>query len=416
MRSKIQTKVAYNTLVQTAGRLVTAMAVFLSTIILARNLGSSLFGKYIQIMSYLAIFLVVIDWGMNQIFLRKAHQKIGRLWPKFFTLRIYLGLMAMALSITGVLILGWWNRSFSSPIILGVIVGSISILSYGVFLSCLVVFQAKSKYDQAVSAQVLGSVITLVTLMFFFRLSANVSSAGVTLGVLAYVLGSIATAITCLFFLRKHLKRNYFNINFQFWQELIKTSLPLGGALLLNGIYMKAGVLMLPLFRGSSEVGSYGLAVKFFEFVLTVPTFLINSLYPFWLKAAHKTNWPKTLQKHMLVTLVLGIILGVGFWLIAPWLIFIKTDFYQSTLLLRELAFLIPLFFMTSPLMWLFIINHKQQDLLWLYGTACILSLIINWWLMPHIGARGAIFGLAVAELTVLVNGWIKIKTYEYKP
>jgi O-antigen/teichoic acid export membrane protein len=64
-------KIAANTLYQLIGKLITAGITFLVTILIARQFGSTGFGEFTKITTYVAFFYLIVDFGQNAIVLKQ---------------------------------------------------------------------------------------------------------------------------------------------------------------------------------------------------------------------------------------------------------------------------------------------------------------------------------------------------------
>jgi hypothetical protein len=64
------------------------------------------------------------------------------------------------------------------------------------------------------------------------------------------------------------------------WRMLILAALPLGLALTLNEIYLRADTLIISLYRTDREVGLYGLAWRIYELVALFPALIMTSVFP----------------------------------------------------------------------------------------------------------------------------------------
>lgn len=405
---KLTRVILYNTLTQFAGRLVTAGLFFVTTVWLARYLGPQYFGEFIKITSYLAIFSVLVDFGLNQVFLHFKTEKTVEHSLPFILLRMGWG---VSLSIIAVLVMWTLTRTqanFHQPVFLGVIVGTISLMAASIQLAATALFQWGRRLDMSALVQVIGAAVTLFVVMISTHLLPRSSEQLTIAAVFSYGLGATTAALIGVLLALKlrHLKITQLPSR-EFVQVLFKRSLPLGLTLVLNSLYLRVGVLVMSTTRSAAEVGAYGLAYKFFEFGLVLPTFIMSSYYPDLVALEKSKQAPGELKGALLTLLYLSFAFGAGLWLSAPFLPLIRLDFQSSVDILRALALALPIFFLTSPLMWFFVVKKAQKYLLWIYLVATILNICCTIWLVPWRGGIGAVWAIGLSELLVLVVGWV---------
>src|SRR5258708_21706150 len=123
--------------------------------------------------------------------------------------------------------------------------------------------------------------------------------------------------------------------------------------LFFNLIYFRIDVLVLSLFQNTSAVGAYGLSYRFFDFLIALPLFLSNALYPTLLASQKNISiFFKVLHKYVAISLGLSIIIIIPLWLLAPYFSLIREDFTQSIVPFRLLLLSLPFFFLTNILQW----------------------------------------------------------------
>lgn len=398
-------RIAVNTSAQLVARLVSSALAFLATLLLARTLGGVYYGEYTKAMSYLTIFYVIVDLGINTVFLHRARGQVYRQFWDFFHLRNFGSLVLAVVAIASMWVLTRLNPGFTPVTLIATSFGALSILGYALFLNANALWQIRGRYDLSVIAQALGSVVTLGFLAIFYKNLSQQGVMGVVTAAVAMTGGTLVTGLSGMFSVLPFLPRFQLKIVIEYWLDLIQQSLPLGLTLIFNILYIRIGVLILATYRSSLDVGAYGLAFKFFEFALSLPTFFMNSYYPELLKET-KISY----IKNQLVTISLALgglsfLVATVIWIGAPFLVLIKSDYITSVDLLRMLALTIPLFFLTSPFMFLFVVLDHSRQLLAIYIMATTGSLLLNLILIPLYGARATVVVLGVTELMVLVVG-----------
>jgi len=417
-------KIAANTLYQLIGKLITAGITFLVTILIARQFGSTGFGEFTKITTYVAFFYLIVDFGLNAIVLKqisnlksqnsKPNLKTQNYFGNLLSLRIFFSLVLIFLALAILICLPFNTVTFQgfTPLSrLGIIILAPTILTQAIFLTSNLIFQKNLRYDKSVVAACLGSLTTFLLIIFLVRIKT-----GLLMIVGSYLIGGVVMAGASLFLVNQLTIGNYqLAINPIFWRRLLSQSFPLGLTLIFNLIYFRADVLILTFFRSTEEVGIYGLAYKFFEFPLALPTFFMNAVYPVLLNSKSKRQKSKIIKKSGVFLFLASAFLLLASFTLAPLLAFIKQDFVASVTPFRILTLSLPLFFLTSLFMWVLIAQGKQRLLAKIYGLGMIINIFLNLLFIPRFGYNAAAVITGFSEgivLLLLVSKTIKQNKY----
>lgn len=408
-------KVASNTVAQLIGKAVSALATFIVTFLVARQLGASGYGDFVKITTYIAFFYLIADFGINALYLQQAESKAS--WPSLIFIRTLGGfaLMAFALGIVS-LLPGTGGQGYTPYVRIGILLYSPTIVLQALITTGNAIFQKRLRYDLATWAIFFGSIVSVALLwsQFFVWHVGGVTNALIALGA-----GSLMTAITTMYFaLREHpLLR--LRVSVPDIMRLLVPAIPLGVTLLFNLVYFRADSIVITLTRPTVEVGIYGLAYKVFEVVLVFPTFFMNAVYPFMIQGTRDVGQGKTkkiLLQSALFLLLVSCLLSLIVWFSAPLLTFIKNDFAPSISALRVLSLGLPFFFVTSVTMWALIALKKQFALVVIYGVSMIINVAGNIVFVPQYGFMAAAWLTVVCEGLVLVlSGFVLVQSLNWK-
>ncbi len=394
--------IVVNTFYQALGKFGSALCMFGATLLLARFLGGEMFGEFTTVVTYLSLFYMSVDLGLNQIYLHVAGNNAETHYAQFFNLRLLLGVVVSLVAIGVMWVLTGLGANYTRLELWGVAIGVLMIPAYALVLTTTAIFQNRRHFNLAAIAQGIGSFVTLLGILFWISISPS-GVIGMLGGIVWWTIGTIVTSGLSIFY--THLKINLTAVNWRFWADLFKRSASLALALLANHAYVRWGILSLSWYRPAIEVGQYGLAFKFFEVALSLPIFFMNSYYPDLLEMSVLEIGERA--KKLIQTLFLGSLVVTGVLFVgAPLLSLVRVDFAQSVPYLRELSLITPIFFVTSPLVWYFVMYKKQQILAYIYGLAFLLFVVISPDLVIRHGASGAIMALGITEALVLAGGW----------
>lgn len=387
-----------NTLYQIIAKIFTAGTGFLITILIAKSFGASGYGDFVKITSFIVFFYLAIDLGLNAIYLQ-VDQEMKK-FKDFFYSRILIALVVFIASNLIAFILPYnplENTGFSPMVRLGIFIFSLSFFSQAVIFSTSAVFQKELKYSRYMWAVILGSLINLALVYVF-----TVFNVSLLLTVFAFVFGGLSTALVSLALSGKTLFPISFD--FEYIKKIIIKAWPISVMLIFNLVYFRADTFLLALFKESKDVGVYGLSYKFFDFLIALPLFLSNSLYPLLLQTKKNSRKYKSIVRiYLFVFIIFGVILVIPFWFISPLFALIKIEYLEAVLPFRILLLSLPIFFATSFLQWIFISLEKQKFLMWIYLIAAILNIVLNLIFIPSYSYLASAVITGVSEIVIFV-------------
>lgn len=409
----LRKKIIFNTLAQVVNRLVLAGSAFLVSLLIARFFGARGFGEYSKATTYIAIFYLLTDFGFNAIVLREINNNPNKekdIISNLFGLRLLGGLILTILVIVSTFFLPYdalRNEGFTPIAKSAIIVLSLLVIHQGFLNTTNLIFQKHLRYEQSTIASIVGSIAMLISVFILIMFTKSIPVI-----LIGYSLGALVTSVLGFVFVKKLYLHFVPSFSITESKKLIKQALPLGLTLIFNLVYFRADVFILTLFRTTSEVGTYGLAYKFFEFPLSIPTFFANSLYPILLERSNnKAVFKQTIIKAALFLLGLSFIILFIFYLLSPLLAYIRKDFFPSVAVLRLLSLSTPMFFISSLFMWILIIHGKNKQLLFIYFAGMIINILLNLMFVPLYGITAAAIITLISEfLIMIVSGWQAIK------
>lgn len=393
-------QIAKNTLYQTLARVTTSFIGFLITIIIARKFGVLGFGDFIKATSYVALFYLVLDFGLNAFFLQYEKPNFKNL----FYLRILISLIVFSVLNLIALILPYnssLNSGFSENVRIGIFIFSFSVFAQSIILSTSAVFQKTVNYFSFMIGMVVGSVVNLGLILIFAFLNFSIF-----LILFAFVASSFISALLLIKLTKEPMFP--FALDKQFAKEIFVKSLPVGLMLIFNLVYFRADMFLLSLLAPTRDVGIYGLSYKFFDFLIALPLFLSNAIYPFLIRNKYNNfKFFRFVRNYFIIFLLSSLLIIIPFWFISPLFTLIKTDFISSMVPFRILLLSLPFFFTTSLLQWVLITLEKQKFLMFVYLFSTFLNIILNIIFIPQFSyiACATITLMSEAVVFVLLIG-----------
>lgn len=391
-------RITANTLFQILARIATSGASFIITIILARHLGVGAYGDFAKIGAFVSLFYLLADFGLNAIFLQKDDAPLrfkdlfyGRIFLSV-ALVILVNLLALVLPYNTITSIG-----FSPSVRLGIALFSLTLITESIVYTTSTVFQQKLTYRHFLIASTISSLFTL-----FLVGLASLFSYSLMLILGCFVMGGLLKAGLAL--ILTHEEVSFKKVDYSFIHRLMKDTLPVTFMLLANLLYFRLDMLFLAALKPSLDVALYDLAYKFFDFLIALPLFLSNALYPRLLQEIkEKRHLPQHTWKYGAIFLLFSLVVLVPMWVLSPSVSIIKPEFAPSVVPLRLLLLSLPVFFVTSILQWILLAKKQQLFLAWVYVGAAVINIMANVLFIPHFSYVASAIITGVSESIVLI-------------
>ncbi len=399
--SPLRRIIVQNTLAQVLAKAIGAAATFGITVVIAQRFGPSGYGDFIKITTYVAFFYLLVDFGINAVFLQKD-SPFGVLLGLRLIFSVILAGVAMGLLF---LLPQGTSQGYTPFVRMGIILFIPSIFFQSLTTTANALFQKHLRYDRATIGVAAGSLVALLSV--WFLAAGTVQDKGIVFSVVALLAGSAVTAVVSLLLGQPFRIGDHISFDKQKLWSLFQASIPLGVTLVFNLVYFRIDSVFLTLTRETNEVGFYGLAYKIFELPLVFPTFFMNAVYPIMLRGM-KGNDPHGYMRRMLFRAFVllcasSLFLLLVFWMAAPLLVFIRSEFVMSIPAVRVLSLGLPFFFLSSLTMWGLIALRKQVLLAALYGGIMVLTIFLDALLIPPYGYMAAAWITVASEGIILL-------------
>lgn len=389
-----------NTTFQFLSRIATTGIGFILTILIARHFGAYSFGEFVKITSFVTLFYLFVDFGLNAIFIKEDKN-----FSTLLYLRIAASLLIFIIANLIAFILPFDPKSgigFSQFARFGIFIFSFSLFSQAIIFSTSAIFQKRLNYKIFMVSQVLGGVFNLflISILIFF-------AKPLSLVILSFTISSILTAIISLVLARE--KISTFDISYG--KRLFISSAPLGLMLIFNLIYFRIDILFLSALKPNIDVGIYSIAYKFFDFFVAIPLFLSNSLYPKMLEnIKNRIDLSYLFKNYFLIYLSLSFLIIIPVWFLSPLFSLISSEYASADLPFKILILSLPIFFITSLLQWILIAKGYLKFLLFVYLLSALLNIGLNLVFIPKFSYIASAAVTLVSEAFVLILLLFKVR------
>jgi len=398
-------KVAYNTIVQIIGKIVTTTFSLALVVVLTNYLGVVGYGEYTTIFAYVGFFSVFADLGLYMISVReisKNENDTEKIVGNLLIIRITLA--AIIFSSAAIISL---FMPYSVTIKNGIILASVAIAFVTITQAFTTIFQAKLKMHFFVITDIIGRLSVLGLTLFFIQ-----AQKGVVYVVLAYILGDLINLIIA-FFLANRLVKIRPQFDWAISKKLLQYSIPLGIAGILGMIQFKIDTLFLsflPLKGGLSnmhEVGIYGVSYKIVEVLVTFPSMFIGSVFPILSNYLSNNNEKAkdVFQKALDFLIIVALPMIVGTLILSPKIIttISGSSFILASNALRILIFAVAFSFIGNLFSHVIISANLQKKLIYVTLSASIFNIITNLIFIPYFSYMAAAINTVITELLIVI-------------
>ena len=410
-------KIAKNILCLIIAQIITLISSVILASLLARTLLPESYGKYTFAFSLTAIFAIFIDLGLNTLIIRDiSRQKkvLGRYINNILTMQIVSSvLMSIGLFVCINLLNYPKDTTYAVYIIgLAVVITSFSSIVGSIFRA----FE-QMQYE---------SIIETTKNLAFLALSAIFLLNGYGLITVCFIF-LFTTILQFLFYWRVYIKKfskPRLEFNFDFWKYLIKTGFSFAITGIFVVIYGRISTIMLSLMLGDSAVGLYNAPYNLIVALSFIPGAFLASIFP--VLSAYFVSSKETLKKAYYLSfkylLTISVPLVIGIFILSEKIILLifGQEYLQSTIVLKILIW-IQLFAFISWLMGI-ILNSAEKQKLFAYatGSGVIVNIVLNFFLIPQFGIKGAAFATLITQITVfsvllyfIYTGVYKVKLWK---
>ena len=410
-----------------ASQITMAALSILTVKFVAIGLSKELAGNYNSAYGYLQLFGILADFGLYAVAVREVSKAESGKWKEergkrrtrsevlgaLIVLRTLILTLSLGSALLFVFLMPQWQ---GTPLPMSVLIASL--VPFFTLLAGILrtVFQVKYKMHFVFLAEVTQRIITtslIGTLLYFgIRGSTDLQDLHMMLffgGAGAFVLFAIS------FVYGDMLMRVRPRIDWELITYLAKKAAPFGLAYLCLAFYRQFDITMIALLRDDFQLQNayYGFVVRMADMGFLLPTFLLNSTLPILSERDSRgEDTSGLLGKTFVIILLIGItaFLFAALWS-RPLIALLTTEQYLSTAnrvgsdtALRLVS--IP-FLLNGVILYAFYVllnRHAWQKLVtYLFGAA-VLSLVLNYLLIPEYGFVGAAYTSIVVHVCLAAS------------
>lgn len=407
-------KIISNTLSQIIGKLIVTVIGLATVKMTTSYLAVKGYGEYTAVYEFLAFFGIIADMGFFTIGVKEMSQnedRIPMIIGNILSLRTILVILTM---IFAVAIAFFVPKYQGTRIPLGIAISSVTVLYTVLNGTITSVLQVKMKMHIASITSIIGKLVTVLCMFYVvFWGFPDDKETGFYMLMVSGLVGTMFMHFSTNYYVRKitPLRLRFDKV---IWKELITKSLPYGIALILSTVYFRMNAILLSVMKDQHELGIYGVATKMLEQFTIIPLYFMNSVFPVLAKSikAGGEKYKQIISYSFDFLAAMAIPIVVGVYILAYPIAFIVSTpdflsrlsegFYGSDIALQILIFALLFQFLNVLFGFILVAINKQSKLLYINGACVIINILLNLFLIPKYGFRGAAFSNVFSEFFIL--------------
>jgi O-antigen/teichoic acid export membrane protein len=375
------------------GNAISAAISFVITIYIARLLPISDFGSYITVISFVTLFGIFTDFGINTVIIREGAKKPEDTYKLIFSSMGLKFLMSIA-TMFAVIVFALFTP-YSLEVKALIVLMSITLVMGGIGSMFSAVFNIYQDMKYISIIQI-AERITFATMAFVFLIAG--------LGVPGVILAIVIAAFVSLmlnFVISRRI--HFYRLNFEpiFDRAILMPAVWFGMAGMLGFIWQRIDTIMISLLSDMTQVGLYTPAVNYIGIGDMAVLALTGAFFPIISRAAHERRISKKeLSKYVGYFAVAGFVIAVVTYAFGGHLMILAfgPKFAESIVFINILIIGFAVNLVTVPTSLLLDATNLQKvhvlNATYLTGT----NIGLNWILIPTIGALGAAYATTISQ------------------
>lgn len=393
-------RIAKNSSVLFIGQIVGSILSLILGIFIARKVGDANYGKYSFAIAFTTFFTIFSDLGYSTLLVRevsKNKQQASVYLSNVISIRILLSIIFFIFLVILINIMGYPQDTKNIVYLIG---GSGLLTAFASIFNMIFRAFEKMEYDAFLNTLInILKVILGIGILYFGYGLFGLGVSFVFVGILDVIIGFIIC--------NKKFVKSTIGIDFVFWKNSIKIALPICLSSVFGLIYIRIDTVLLSLMKGDAVVGWYNAAYSLTLGLTAVPDLLMNALLPImaFKSTSDKKNLIKIYEKSFKYLLMLALPLAVGITILSDKIIFLfyGSEYSNSIIALKILAWDILLVFLYRCIYYLLIVIDKQNQIMTIAAITAGINIGLNLILIPFYSYIGSGIATIITEIILLI-------------
>ncbi len=259
-------------------RVIALLLLGIAYIFLFRYLGTYRTGQHQFVLSYVTIFGIIVDFGIQQYIIKQMSENPSRVksyFQHFLAIEILLALLVYGTLLIIAKLNGYEPIVFQAIALAGL--GMVANALTYPFLSVMSAFQDLRKVALINFLNSLVNIIVIFLTIFFHRSIVFLVSNQLIFGIMGLILYSrfVRTHIPQL-----HIWAGFKQLDRTLVRKILIAAIPFAMLVGFSTIYNRIDMVLITKFLGYEQTGLYAAAYKFFDLIAFFPSVVSFSLYP----------------------------------------------------------------------------------------------------------------------------------------
>lgn len=383
-----------------SGSIIVQLLGFIGLVLLMRFLPVSEYGKYIYIIEFISIFAFFSDGGFTQHIVKEASQdpaSVKSIYSKAQSAQFLVsGIMFLL-----IILIGYPTNSLKDFYFLSVF--GLSMVISAVFAPMLAILVASGRKDLIFYKDVALSALKLLFIVSGILLKLPIEY--------FIYLGFLNSIVLFFLFLYTRYKKEF---TYFFSSEIrisgsisfIRQGFLFTILMAANIVYNKIDIIMLEKMLGSTEVGYYSGATRFIYPFMFISGAFMTAIFPSLAKHSNDREKFKSIQYIALYSLGgIGILLSTFLFFGADLLFhtFFNNKYDASIPVFKVLVCYLAIVFIYGSISNNLVAKNKVRFLVYLNLIMIGMNVLINFFLIPDYGAKGAAIATIICEIIILI-------------
>jgi O-antigen/teichoic acid export membrane protein len=383
------------------GEGVSKSLIFFVTVWIARYLGVGEYGKFSFAFTFVGLFSIIIDFGFNVLTVREVSRNESLASKYIGNILVFKVLLSIITLGIVYFMIGMMNKQNDVRTLVFLATFYSILQSFILFFQA--VFQAFEKMQHNFISRIISSLSLF--LLVFIVVQKNL---GIQLLVISYIASSLITFFFVFILTKKFFTYFSLEIDLQFWNKLLKNSLPFvlsSGAVM---IYYRIDSLLINIFRNDEAVGYYTAAYNVIILLITIVALFGSVIMPALSKlfthSKDKFFYSVTEMTEMVILFSLPLI-GIVYFN-APLIISIiyGEKFLNVTpALLQILIWSVLVLYSYAVIVVGLTASNRQNIYMKGVSIGAIFNVLLNLVLIPLYSSYGAAFATVLTEIIICI-------------
>ena len=396
-----------NSMWQIGEKIISMIFSVFVTSIVARYLGTEDYGFVNYIISIVMLFTTFSTLGMEKITIKdiiEREESEERILGTSFYIRLIGGIVLIFISQITIYILDEKNMLAQ---LLGLIMGL-----------CMI-FRAYEVIEYYLQSQMKLKTISIIRFCSTFfvailRILVVIFDWGIVGFTATYLFDAIIVAVLLKIWYKKR-KKLKFKFSLEYAKRILSKCWYVAISGLMVTLYMRIDQVMLgSMLDNKTENGIYSAAVRIAEIWYFVPTAIISAFQPaIVMKKKHsEEQYEKTMQRLYDIVAIVGIAFGILITLFGNIAVqILYGDEYKGATSILKISVWAGLFATLGTARSVWLVNENLQKYSLIYtSVGCVTNIVLNYFLIPKIGAKGAAIATLIAQFVTNVLALVPFK------